>query len=57
MLERNLSPSPPPPPARAGRDVARWAFDVLYSRDENFGAWLESLGFDVLYSRDEDEGL
>ena len=29
-----------------GRDVARWAFDVLYSRDENFGAWLESLGFD-----------
>lgn len=35
-----------------GRDVARWAFDVLYSRDENFGAWLESLGFDL--SEDED---
>lgn len=30
-----------------GRDVARWAFDVLYSRDGNFGAWLEGLGFDL----------
>lgn len=36
-----------------GRDVARWAFDVLYSRDENFGPWLESLGFDL---SEEEEG-
>ena len=30
-----------------GRDVARWAYNVLYDRDENFKGWLEGLGFDL----------
>jgi hypothetical protein len=37
-----------------GRDVARWAYRVLYDRDENFKAWLEGLGFDLTEEEEED---
>lgn len=36
-----------------GREVAIWAYHVLYRCDENFKAWLEGLGFDLT---EEEEG-
>ena len=38
-----------------GRDVARWAYNVLYDRDENFKGWLEGLGFDLSEDGEEEE--